>query len=546
MSVIAVVLMMMQPFCANAAETRRIPTHITYRVEEGVYVDAGTEQGLQKGIRGQLIIDDGGTYVFEVLQSAGSSALLRLDGHGEWLVGKLEIQPADLVFEPVDSVDDAVGQERQKERGATVGQAEPFVPLLAPQQRLAEVSQSASISHGNLGFSLSMQTGTESGQDRMMTRVYSSGNIDRLFGSGWSLNWSGNARYRSGDGYRDHAEYETMQPLVYSAMLQHPLAGTGFVRLGRFLPYELPGVGYLDGAQLEIDAGRACQLGVMGGLKPDRINLDASPDEPTVVGYVTLEAGTRGAAYYSGTGGILASQYKGEANRLALLLDQRIALGSRFDLLSTAEYDFGIADTTNSATQLSRLDLTASYRIFHDHALRAGASHWERADTPVERDRLEIVDEALFDDGYWRYWIGARHRLPWKLRLNEEVAYTVSDASEDAVRWRAGLTRTDLFGWSSANIQATVYNLEAMDSSGMGWLLSSYLPFVEGRYALRPVASMRWLDPDGGGDGFSVSYYALYLDARLAEAWLLTGGVTQTLGDGADSLMIDAGLRYSW
>jgi len=57
---------------------------------------------------------------------------------------------------------------------------------------------------------------------------------------------------------------------------------------------------------------------------------------------------------------------------------------------------------------------------------------------------------------------------------------------------------------------------------------------------------MRWLDPDGGGDGFTVSYYSLYLDARIAKAWLLTGGLTETLGDGADATLFDLGLRYSW
>jgi hypothetical protein len=391
-----------------------------------------------------------------------------------------------------------------------------------------------------------MQIGTENQLDRMVTRLYTSGNIDRLQGSGWSFNWSGNARYRSGDAYVDHPEYQTLQPLIYSAMLQHPIDAGGFVRLGRFLPFELPGIGYMDGGQLEINHDNPWRFGLVAGFKPDRVDLAVTADEPTIAGYATLETGTRGAAYYSGTAGLLASLYKGEANRLALLFDQRASLGPKFDLFSTAEVDMGVANTTNSTTQLSRLDLTASYRVVQNHTLRAGADHWQRADILSERDRLLIVDESLFDDGYWRYWIGGTHRLPWKFNLNEEVAYTVSDASEDAMRWRVGLTRTGILGWSTANLAATIYNLEMTSADGYGGLLSAYFPFIDGRFSIRPSASMRWLDPDGGGEGFQVSYYAVYLDARLSKAWLLTGGLTETLGDGADATLFDLGLRYSW
>lgn len=531
---------------AGNADTRQESGHITYRIEEGVYVDIGSSRGLVQGTKGQLVLEDGRALVFEVIQAAGSSALLRLDGQAASLVGALEVQPVKLVFETNGKDAEPEASVSTKTGNGTVKETAPFVPLLAPAKQAPVITQSSSVSHGNIGVSHSLQTGTDNGQDRMVTRISTSGNIERWFGSGWSVNWSANARYRSGDGYMDHPEYETIQPLVYSAMMQHPLAGDGFVRIGRFLPYELPGVGYLDGAQIETDSGGLWRWGVMAGLKPDPVKLEITADEPAVVGYATLEAGSRRSTYYSGTAGLLASLYQGEANRLALLWDQRANLGTRFNLFSTAQIDFGIADTTNSTSQLSRFDLTASYRLLQDHTLRAGADHWQRTDTPAERDRFEFIDDTLFDDGYWRYWVGGRHRLPLKLSLNEEVAYTISDASDDAVRWRVGLTRTGLFDWQTANLAATLYNLEAMGSDGMGWLLSAYLPFVDGRYAVRPAASMRWLDPDTGGDGFTVSYYALYLDARINKSWLVTGGITQTLGDSADATTFDLSLRYSW
>lgn len=531
---------------ALAAESRQIPAHITYQIEEGVYIDVGKEEGLTKGLKGQLVLEDGRTSPFEVVESTHASALLHLEGVDAFLGTELENLVVELVFQAVDR---DIAPSRQREgstgRSGEPTATQPFVPLLAPSAQAPSVAPHRNVGHGNLGANQSVLTGSD-GQDRMMTRLYSSGGIDRLFGRRWSLNWSGNVRYRTGDGYRRHAEYETLQPLIYSVTLEHPLTGDGFVRLGRFLPFELPGVGYLDGGQMEIDTGGRWHFGAMAGLKPERIGLKLSVDEPTVVGYATFEAGKRSKNYYSGTAGLLGSLYQGEANRLALLFDQRVRLASRFDLFSTMQFDFGVADTTNSANQLSRLDLNASYRLSRNHTLRAGADHWERADTPVERDRLEIINDDLFDAGYWRYWVGARHRLPWNLRLNEELAYVTSEATDNDVRWRVGLTRTGLFGWQSANVAATVYNLKSSGSSGAGWLLSSYLPFFDGRYALRPVASMRWLDRDDGGDSLDVSYYAIYIDARFSKTWLVTGGFTQTVGDGAESTLFNLGLRYSW
>ncbi len=531
---------------ARAAESRNINAHITYAIEEGVYVDTGSDHGLAAGVKGQLLMDDGRAWPFEVVQTAQSTALLRLDGLDAIALGELENQPVTLVFEAAVVAVEPPRVADAKAGNGTVKEPEPFVPLLTPQKQVPAVTQSRNVSHGSLSVHHSMVTGTDSGQDRMITRLSSSGNIERLFGSGWSFNWSAGARYRSGDGYSTHPEYATIQPLVYSAMLQHPLAGDGFVRIGRFLPFELPSVGYLDGAQMEVDPGGPWRFGVMGGLKPDRVNLEYNGDEPTAVGYATVEAGRRGDTHYSGTAGLMGSLYQGNANRLALLFDQQASLGRRFNLFSTAVLDFGVADTTNSTTQLSRFDLTTSYKLNNEHTLRAGADHWERTDTPVERDRLLVVTDDLFDGGYWRYWIGARHRLPLNLRLNEEVAYTVSDATQDAMRWRVGLTRTGIFDWTTANVAATMYNLESSGSSGMGWLLTAYLPFFDEKYALRPAASMRWLDPDTGGNGFTVSYYAINLDARLSKAWFLSGGYTQTTGDGSESSLFDLSLRYRW
>ena len=61
----------------GAAEAR-VQGRIVQEAQEGVYVDAGADQGLRPGRAGTLQLDDGRIFAFEVLYAERQSALLRL------------------------------------------------------------------------------------------------------------------------------------------------------------------------------------------------------------------------------------------------------------------------------------------------------------------------------------------------------------------------------------------------------------------------------------------------------------------------------------
>ena len=132
------------------------------------------------------------------------------------------------------------------------------------------------------------QTDSEGGLDYSVTRVGSSGGMDRIGGSPWNFEWSGDLRYRDGDAFLSHPDYQEPHLDVYRAMLQRPIGEDGFLRFGRFVPYELPGIGFVDGLQGQVHQGEHARIGVVGGLKPNRIDLDGSVDEPLVVPYARL------------------------------------------------------------------------------------------------------------------------------------------------------------------------------------------------------------------------------------------------------------------
>jgi hypothetical protein len=544
---VTVLVMLLGAMC-QANETS-IHARVTYQTQEGVYVNAGSNQGLSRGLTGSLHLDSGPIVTFEVVDASGSTSILRLQG---WDItgDNLKNQSVELFFYTAEAGEDEKSPPTQVNQNSTTtapGNTDTFVPLLQPIQRTSAFPKSKNISHGRIGLYHSFQTSDEDRSEYSLTRVNTSGTIERIQGSAWGLEWSGNALWRAGDAYQNHADYQVLQPRFYTMALQRPREHEGFLRLGRFLPRELPGIGYLDGIQSEHHQGGAWRYGVLAGLKPDRINLETSGDEPTVAGYTTYAAGKRGQSYYSGTVGMLSSFYESKADRLAMLVDQHVDMGPHLNVYSTAELDFGIADTnTNSSVQLTRLDVVASSRINRAFTLRGGVDHWQRPDNQVQRDALMVVDDHLFDNGYWRYWIGGQHRLPGKLRLSEELSWIQSETAEDAMRWRIRLSRTGLWDWKSAGLTATLYNLEAQGADGYGSRFSAYLPLWQTRLVLRPAVGLRWLDTEAQSDELSLSYFSLNLDSTLSRAWAVFGGITVNSGDGANSTLINFGARYRW
>jgi hypothetical protein len=530
-----------------AAETAVI-SRVTQEVADGVQVNAGTDQGLYQGLLGALRLYDGRVFEFEVLNAGRNSSLLHLAAltPGESLLGRtveLAFEPAppeqtDVPEEGVEKTTPSQPMQKSDERPSGSEETAEFVPLLAPPRQAPDISRPANVSHGRVQIHQMLQTDSETDQSYSVTRMSSSGSVERIGGSPWSFEWSGN---------QSHPDYQDPRLYMYEAMFQRPIDDGGFLRFGRFLPRELPGIGYVDGLQGESRRGEHLRIGAIAGLKPGRIDLETSADEPVAVGYTTFETGDRSQSYYSGTVGVLGSLYDGEANRLALLFDQRAGFGPNLTLYSTAAVDFdaGAAETRNG-TRLTRLDVYGVAKVTSSVRLRAGVDHWERPDNPAERDLLVVDDDRYFDDGYWRYWVGSDQRITRSLRFSEEVSFIDSDGGDDGPRWRLGLTRMGFFGLPDASVTATIYNLSGDAVDGYGGRISGYLPLMDRKLSVQPMAGFRMLDTDPQADDFTLSYLSLRLDGRISKRWSLFGGGTYSFGDQVDSRLFEIGLRYAW
>jgi hypothetical protein len=514
---------------AAAAQATELDCQVTYLAADDVYVDAGAAQGLAEGALG--VVRHKGVEVarVEVVSTSRTSARLRVIGAKG--AGRPEVGDSVHFEVPDRTAPETEPPPATKETG------QPFVPLLERQKSLAKAPSRRNVVHG--WVSLTQLFRTQSSYDYWTTRLSSAGGVDRLGGTPWAVRWSGALSARGGDALEGTR-------LDVFELLATRRGEAGTLTLGRFVPRALSNVGYVDGALGERVLGGGWTVGGILGLKPMRDDLTPSLDEPVGVIYGTFTSGKPRERYYSGTLGVLGSLYEGDPDRLALLADQQLSFGSRFDIHASFEVDFDVGGAAvRRGTRLTYADLNANATLSEALTLRAGFDHYEKLDTQAERTALGYTDAALYDGGTWRYWVGSSHRLPASLRLATEFAILDAPQTDQALHWRVALTRSGLPSLPQASATLTVYNLEGELLTGLGGRLDAYLPFGDGRLTLQPAIGFRAFDSVVSGS-FDVTDLGLRAEYRLDRKWGLSAGVAYTFGEAADLLAVDLGLRYRW
>ncbi|MHC4939250.1 MAG: hypothetical protein ACYTHK_09805 [Planctomycetota bacterium] len=521
MRVLAILLL------ASVAVADEVKGRVTQVVADAIYVDLGSSHGVAAGDPGEILRVGQRIADVEVVTASGTQARLSI------LRSTRRPQVGDTVVLRVRAgrADDPESEAKRPP------EERPFEPLLERQKKRAEPTAERNILHGRVTVQQIVQSDREGDLDYALSLLSSDGMFDRIAGSRWSLRWSANLHYRTGDAF-EGSELEGEQLIVFDLAFARPVAGGGFVRFGRFLPRTLQSAGYFDGADAEFAVGANTRLGGAIGFKPTRFDLAPSLDEPAALVYASYRAGKRDDAYASGSYGLLASAWEGEFDRAALLIEQIAELGTaRLDATATIDFDVGAAQF-RSGTRLTQLDAFLSWRITRKMTLRGGADRWERLDNAAERERLPVLDPLLYEDGFWRSWVGAVFVLPWRLRLDLEYARIDSDSGPTTNPWRATLEH---FGSSGGNVSLTVYGLESFEGDGYGGLLNGNLPLGGGKWLLQGAVGFRYLDVSG--EEFDVTDVRFNVD-YFTGGWQISGGLQWLGGTALDSLLFDVRVDY--
>lgn len=524
-----------------STEERVLTGKVTFVLADGIYVDLGREAGLAPKATGIARSQSDRVGRFEIVHVARNSAFLRLEqppGEPPLTAGTVLELEFDQPLERGEAGDDGSAH-------GPVTEGDFDRPLLTPRG-VVDARGSRNIFHGRITARQWYQRTSDSDLDYLRTRLQTNGTLDRMGGTAWALEWDFDFHYRLGDGLEDVYRHEELDPRFRRLSIVRRFDDRSILRLGRFLPYELPSVGFVDGVQGEMPLGERFRVGAVFGFKPKRINLDVSSTEPLVSTYLSYLWEGDGSSLYSATGGFLASLWDGDVDRGAFILDQRYQRGA-FSLTSHAIVDLDVgASEVRDGVRLTEANAILSYDLGTTR-LRGGVDRFELLDNEGTRSTVEeriLPDTAFVRDTATRYFVGARHQLTDAWSIDEEVSFTHEDQT-DGFRWAFGVTRSKLGESERASVTMRVFSLKADQLDGFGGHLSGYLPCSE-RWTLQPTLRFEWAEFDTGSEDFVVSDVALRSYWRLDSSWSVEAGASYGLQEDDDRFLIDVGVTLRW
>ncbi len=177
------------------------------------------------------------------------------------------------------------------------------------------------------------------------------------------------SRFRSGSAALGTLGLTGNSTILYQLQARvAPPGGWWNFSLGRFLPADAPGMGYLDGAQFEVQPAQGQRIGVLAGYAPDVFTMDPSTQV------------ARGGAYYGFTGQKLSGSVSGATEwqwsqiRRAWFSGQAFwspAPGTSFSLLTDVDHGAG----WESFRGLRLTDLSAAVNTTLPAGFRAGFAY---------------------------------------------------------------------------------------------------------------------------------------------------------------------------
>lgn len=172
--------------------------------------------------------------------------------------------------------------------------------------------------------------------------------------------------------------------------------------IGRILPRNAVGVGYLDGATIDARLSGKFRLGAAGGSQarwlyaPDDISLTKGAV------YLNYASGKYGGAFLEQSIAVVGEYHKQNVNREFLALAGRFSAGSRWWFSDNAEFDINRGwrkDKSGQTITLSSLYLSGLYRF--TPAVRAGLSYDSRKNywTYDQRGLADSLFDSHLRDG---------------------------------------------------------------------------------------------------------------------------------------------------
>ncbi len=336
--------------------------HVTYQTAEVVFISAGRASGLAVGDTVELLAPDGQVaaraVVVSVAQATSSATLVPPATTAT--VGQAVRYPRrpPAVAAAPPPAHDTGAPVPAVQLAATPDTTSPPLP---PQPAVARTG-----ARWRGSFQLDQFANSVAGANTITNyQTSASVALTAPLASWLTVNTRTTSRWRNGSTTVSVPSGNN-QTLVYQAEARIEPPGSWWnLSLGRFVPADAIGLGFIDGARLEVRPGASQRLGVVGGFAPDVFTLEPSSAVRRLGAYWGVTTPT-----LSGSLGGAAEWQSGERRRTWLSAQTFWAPSSGLSFSLLTDLDYGSGWQSFRGFQVT--DLSAGLRASLPYGFRGG------------------------------------------------------------------------------------------------------------------------------------------------------------------------------
>jgi hypothetical protein len=424
-----------------------LETTIKYVSAQTVYLDAGSEGGVQKGDSAEVWSDDQVIARLEVIYVAASSASARIiESTREPRIGdRVRLMTATPAAPDSTGIGTALTE--------TPGLGIPISGGLAE----ASAPGSATRIRGRIAAQILHQDDRETtNNDVTRPAVVLRSTVENLLANHLSLSVNLRARRiirRSAASPSTPSEWDNR---IYEVALQYdnPASPMNF-QLGRIASNQISGIGIFDGALVEYGLQSGWSAGMFGGTRPDLSTSKPNTEATTAGAYAAFESGSWTGHRVRGTLALVGRYHSGEIDEEFIYEQIYYGFSRKFFITQSAEIAInrGWRKTAEgSSWGLSNVLINASYSPMATLAFDFGYDNRKLVRTFETKD----TPDSLFDDALRQgFRLGVSARLPLALRAWLRGGLRTRETGETDTRTlAAGLSRNNVFNSGiSASLQ---------------------------------------------------------------------------------------------
>ena len=508
----SVLLLVILGASASHAQVAERKGKVTYVTSSTVYVDLGMRDGFREG--DTLRIRKGRTVIAALRVtniSSKSMATSILEKTGTILAGE------EVVGIPHEI-------ELPKPTRATIDSMQTVVTRPEQQPKISRSSHEEAITNGTrIRGRMSMQyyaleSSVSPGLDFSQPAAVINLTAERLFGAPLEFRYYSNHRFDArSETRRSGVADDRLRNRFYQASLQYGDRSAPFSAiLGRFVPYEIGGIGTVDGAMV-VGRSNGLEAGIVAGSQPGYRNSELNFRDQKIAAYIGRN---EAASPWKGSVAYAQTYRDGALDRGYFYLVNSWYAGSEITLYQNASVDMYDTDGRDGVfdPHLTDLYLSASWRPLR--TLSFTGSFADRRNIFFLRSFAELPDSAFGTGRLRNYQLSTGVNIPGGMYASVTASLRTSANTDPAASLSGRYT------WSNAlDSRMNFYLLggyaDNVYTTSTSWGAEVNRDLFEGMYtAFRIIRSD--YTPVAAGRDYSRTSLTLDMYYRLSRAWYLS------------------------